>query len=114
MKFEQLAVWQQAVKLSCKLYEITQTLKDYGFKDQITRAGLSIPSNIAEGVERETIKDSIKFLNYAKASCAEVYTQLVVGNRVGLIDDFHFKSLQEDSSRLAKMLGAMIKKRKTF
>ncbi|MFT5084930.1 MAG: four helix bundle protein [Lentisphaeria bacterium] len=74
MKFKNLKVWQQALNLSCALYKQTKTLNDLGFKDQITRAGLSIPSNIAEGVERETLKDQIRFLYIAKASTAEVIT----------------------------------------
>ncbi len=53
MRFEDLAVWKRAMKLSANIYKELKNLKDYGFKDQITRSGLSIPSNIAEGFERE-------------------------------------------------------------
>ena len=52
MRFEDLDVWKRAMKLSTNIYKELKNLKDYGFKDQITRSGLSIPSNIAEGFER--------------------------------------------------------------
>ena len=82
MKFEDLEVWQRAVRLSTEMYKQTQTLKDFGFKDQITRSTLSVPSNIAEGFERESNKETLNFLNYAKASCGELRTQLIIGQEV--------------------------------
>lgn len=62
------------IEFSIELYKVSKSINDYGFRDQITRAGLSVPSNIAEGLERESMKDSLKFLVYTKASCGEVYT----------------------------------------
>lgn len=53
MRFEDLEIWERSVKLSIQIYKLFGSLKDFGFKDQITRASLSIPSNIAEGFERE-------------------------------------------------------------
>ena len=52
MKFEDLDVWRRATRLSANIYKELVCNKDFGFKDQITRSGLSIPSNIAEGIER--------------------------------------------------------------
>ena len=52
MKFQKLEVWQLSYQLSCSIYIETKELRDWGFKDQITRSGLSVPSNIAEGIER--------------------------------------------------------------
>lgn len=68
MKFEDLEVWQRAVRLSTEMYKQTKTLKDFGFKDQITRSALSVPSNIAEGFERKSNKEILNSLNNAKAS----------------------------------------------
>ena len=82
MKFESLDVWKRAVGLSAEMYKQSSVVKDYGFKDQITRSALSIPSNIAEGYERESVKETINFLNYAKASCGELRTQLLIGQMV--------------------------------
>ena len=86
MKFENLEVWQRATDLSADIYQKLKSLKDYGFKDQITRSGLSIPSNIAEGFERNSQKECISFLSYAKGSCGELRTQIHIGMRIGYVD----------------------------
>jgi len=78
MKFEDLDVWKRSA-LSADIYKAMKNLKDFGFQHQITRAGLSIPSNIAEGYERESDKECINFLSYAKASCGELRTQIYIG-----------------------------------
>ena len=65
MRFEDMEVWKVAANLSVSVYQELATSKEYGFKDQITRAGLSIPSNIAEGFGRSTDRDKRNFLNYA-------------------------------------------------
>ena len=62
MRFEDLDVWKRGARLSANIYKESAQIKDFGFKDQITRSGLSIPSNIAEGIERESNKDCIRFL----------------------------------------------------
>jgi four helix bundle protein len=76
LKFEDLEVWKRAARLSADLYKQLKDLKDYGFKDQITRSGLSVRSNTAEGFERESNKDCVKFLLYAKGSCGELRCQI--------------------------------------
>ena len=76
MRFEDLDVWKRSARLSANIYSELRDLKDYGFRDQITRSGLSIPSNIAEGIERESAKESVRFLSYAKGSCGELRTQI--------------------------------------
>ena len=76
MNFEKLDVWKRSLKLSSSLYQAFAGHNDFGFRDQITRSGLSIPSNIAEGMERDTNPDKARFLTIAKASCAELRTQL--------------------------------------
>ena len=85
--FEELDVWKRAVELSAAIYLETKELREFGFRDQITRSGLSIPSNIAEGMERSSPADQCKFLDYARASCGEVRTQTIVGMKVGFIKD---------------------------
>ncbi len=76
MDFEKLEVWKRSARLSAELYIEFRELKDFGFKDQITRAGLSVPSNIAEGMSRETEREKYRFLSIAKGSCAELRTQI--------------------------------------
>jgi four helix bundle protein len=86
MRFEDLEVWKRSASLSANLYKELRELRDFGFKDQITRAGLSIPSNIAEGFERESQKECLNFLSYAKGSCGELKTQIIIGMDIGYID----------------------------
>jgi len=85
-KFEDLEIWKRSVKLSIRLYNLLSSCKDYGFRDQITRSGLSIPSNIAEGFERRTSKEFIRFLDIARSSSGELRTQLYIGVEAGFID----------------------------
>jgi len=85
MPFEDLEVWKRSARLSANIYKELAELRDFGFRDQITRAGLSIPSNIAEGMERISRKEQMRFLDIAKASCAEVRTQIWIGMEVGYI-----------------------------
>ena len=83
MKFEDLDVWKRAARLGADIYKKLNKLKDYGFKDQITRSGLSISSNIAEGFERESQKECVNFLSYAKGSCGELRSQIYIGMEIG-------------------------------
>ncbi|HFC03682.1 MAG TPA: four helix bundle protein [Nitratifractor salsuginis] len=85
MKCETLEVWKLACVLSSKVYIGMKECRDYGFKDQITRSGLSIASNIAEGVERESDKESRRFLDIAQASSAELKTQIYIGMKIGYV-----------------------------
>ncbi|WP_229381139.1 four helix bundle protein [Shewanella psychropiezotolerans] len=73
-------------KLSCSIYLNTKELKDWGFKDQLTSSGLSVPSNIAEGIERQGVKEQIQFLYIAKASLAEMMTQAMIGREISYLD----------------------------
>ena len=105
--FEKLQVWQRAVALSVEVYKETRDLRDFGFRDQITRASLSIPSNIAEGIERSSKADQLRFLDYARSSCAEVRTQAIVGNRVGFISDESYKRWAQETKEIAAMLRGL-------
>ncbi len=109
MRFKQLKVWQQSCRLSCRIYKEMRTCSDFGFKDQITRSGLSIPSNIAEGEERESPKEQMRFLNIAKASTAELITQIYIGIEVGFIDRKVGLPLIDECELIAASLGKLIK-----
>ena len=85
MKFENMAVWKRSARLSAELYKHFVDINDYGFRDQITRSSLSIPSNIAEDSERDSKKDFIRFIRDAKGSCGELSTQLSIGMDKGYI-----------------------------
>lgn len=112
--FEQLAVWRRAARLSSDIYKGLKKLRDWGFRDQITRASLSIPSNIAEGYERETNKDFLKFLHYAKGSAGELRTQIYIGIAIGYIDKTTGRHWLNEAKQISKMLAALIKARKSF
>ncbi len=114
MRFEDLEVWKRAVSLSVRTYKAVGDLKDYGFKDQITRSSLSIPSNIAEGFEHESNKECLRFLGYAKASCGEFRTQVIIGFEVGYLSKIFYEWAIHESKELSAMLTALIKTRKSF
>ena len=78
MRFEDLEVWKRSARLSADIYNELRNIKDFSFRDQLTRSGLSIPSNIAEGFERESDKECINFLAYAKGACGELRTQIIL------------------------------------
>lgn len=107
--FEELDVWKRSRLLSADLYRSLADLKDYGFKDQITRSGLSVPSNIAEGYERETNKEKKLFLNYAKGSAGELRTQIYIGIDVGYIPQEIGKRWLNEAQEISKMLYGLIK-----
>ena len=107
--FEELDVWKRAVELSAAIYRETKDLRDFGFRDQITRAGLSIPSNLAEGIERSTPADQCKFLDYARASCGEVRTQAIVGMKVGFISEEVGQMWSNETKQLAAMINGLIR-----
>ena len=74
--FENLKVWKRSSRLCANLYKAFSESRDWEFKSQITRSALSIPSNIAEGYERNSTNEYMRFLKIAKGSCGELRTQL--------------------------------------
>ena len=104
MPFEDLEVWKRAVRLSADMYKGLRDLRDYGFKDQITRAGLSVASNIAEGMERESNADKARYLTIARGSCGEVRTQVYIGIDVGYIDKDMGQRWIDESREISAML----------
>ena len=103
--FEDLEVWQRAVQLSAEIYIETKLLRDFGFRDQITRAGLLIPWNIAQDIERTTTADKCRFLAYAQASCGEVRTQGIVGNKAQFFSADVASQWRKETKELAAMLN---------
>ncbi|BBE51038.1 s23 ribosomal protein [Ferriphaselus amnicola] len=107
-RFEELEVWKRSVRLSIALYQALAPLKDYGFRDQITRAGLSIPSNIAEGYERNSDKELNNFLNYAKGSAGELRTQIYIGIEIGYIEPTTGRQWLTTCEEISKMLYGLM------
>jgi four helix bundle protein len=85
--FEDLEVWQRSCDLSVRVYDELKSCKDYSLKDQMTRAAVSIASNIAEGAERDTKTEYIRYLHIAKGSAAELRTQVYIAGRIKVIPE---------------------------
>lgn len=109
MKFEDMDVWKRSMRLSVSVYKELAGLKDFGFKDQITRSGLSIPSNIAEGFGRSTDKEKRNFLNYAKGSCAELRTQTYIGIEIDYIPKKIGFSWISETKEISAMISGLMK-----
>ena len=109
MRFEDLDVWKRAARLSTAVYQQLTNCRDFGFKDQITRSALSVASNIAEGYERDSNRDRIKFLNYAKGSIGELRTQIYIGMEVGFIDPETGRGWVEETQELSRMIYSLMK-----
>jgi len=106
--FEDLAVWQRSRTLAVCICRAVQTCKDYGFRDQITRAAVSIPSNIAEGAERITRKEFAQFVGYAKGSAGELRTQLMIAADLGYLAENNAAELVNEATEISKMLFGLI------
>jgi len=109
MRFEKLEVWQRSVELSVEVYEHFAGHRDFGFRDQITRSSLSLPSNIAEGYERLSDREKALFLNYAKGSAGELRTQVHIGSRIGYIPEDVGSRWIDEVEQLSRMLFAIIR-----
>jgi four helix bundle protein len=112
--FKDLKVWQKSKELAVLIYKITKEkdfIQDFGFKDQIRRAAISIPSNIAEGDERGTNKEAIRFFYIAKGSLAELQTQIEIAFEIGYLREKNMKELYDRTQMIGRMLGSLIKAR---
>jgi four helix bundle protein len=112
--FRDLRVWQLAKALAVEIYELTGAgplSRDFGLRDQMRRAAVSIPSNIAEGDERDTNKESVRFLYIAKGSLAELRTQLEIARDVGALSSESHDVLEAKCAEIGRMLGALNKAR---
>jgi four helix bundle protein len=107
--YKDLEVWQRSMNLVKQVYVLTNKLPKeelYGLTSQIRRAAVSIPSNIAEGSERQGTKELMQFINVALGSAAELETQLIIAHEVGYIDQIN--SLMEDIIIVKKMLNSLL------
>ena len=110
-RFEEIEAWQTARELTRLVYSITEEgkfAKDFGLKDQIRRACVSIMSNIAEGFESKTQPAFIRYLGIAKASAGEVRAQLYVANDVKYLSDEQFAQLFDIAEKSSRQLSRFI------
>ena len=110
--FKDLNVWQDAEQVAVDLYKLTNEgdlSKDFGLREQMRRAAVSIVSNIAEGNDRETDKEFMRFLYIAKGSCAELIAQLNIAYDIGYINEETMSDLENRLIKISNMIGALIR-----
>ncbi|HTA81546.1 MAG TPA: four helix bundle protein [Bacteroidia bacterium] len=108
-KFEDIIAWQKAQTLTIELYSSFSQIKDYGFKEQICRASISISNNIAEGFDRSSDADFKRFLHISLGSCSEVRSMLYLAEKLKYIDMPRRDFLIQESSEVSKILWGLIK-----
>jgi four helix bundle protein len=109
--FRSLKVWQKGKELAIAIYNMTgkgKFTKDYGLRDQLRRAAVSIPSNIAEGDELNTDKQAIRYVYMAKGSSAEVLTQAMIALEIGYFDNDTYREIESRCTEISKMLAKLI------
>ena len=111
-KIEEIHVWKEAIELTEKVYETinknNKLQRDFSLAEQLKKSAISIPSNIAEGFERESNKEFIRFLYIAKGSCGELRTQIYIAKKLGYLkgEEYHF--LTNLSEKVSKMIMSLI------
>lgn len=111
-KFEDIEAWQKACELTREIYRVTNRgtfAKDFGLRDQIRRASVSIMSNIAEGFGRGGNREFIQFLSMAKGSVSEVQAQLYVAVDAGYLTKDQFQQLYSLSQSTGNLIGGFIR-----
>jgi len=108
-KFEEILSWQKARTLTISIYKTFENSKDFGFKNQIERASVSIMNNIAEGYERKSNKEFSYFLYVAKGSCAEVRSMLYLAKDLNTINKTEFDEFYNLSLEISRLLSGLIK-----
>jgi len=101
MRFEDLDIWKESMALCKETYAVLKDCKDYSLKDQMQRAAVSVPSNIAEGYERKNSKETIQFLYIAKSSCGELRTQLYLATDLGYIEQQNSRTLIDQAVKVS-------------
>ena len=112
-RFEDIIAWQKAQNYAVDIYAAFNNLKDYGFKDQIIRAVVSISNNIAEGFDRGSSAEFARFINISMASCSETKSMLYLAGRLGYLSKEQQILLIEQSEEIAKILRGLLKEIKT-
>ena len=111
--YSDLKVWQKSMDLTVEIYSIVKLLPReelYGLSDQMRRAVVSIPSNIAEGHQRSAIREYLRFLNIAKGSLGELETQIMLCERLGYLKNDKTADLLGQCEEIGKMLSGLISK----
>jgi len=108
-KFEDIVAWQKSQDLAVDIYKCFQSNKDFGFRDQILRAVVSVSNNIAEGFDRNSNADFSRFLYYSTASCSEVKSMLYLAERLNYMKTEQKSAFLEKANEISKIIRGLIK-----
>jgi four helix bundle protein len=108
-RFESSIAWQKSKVLCIEVYKSFDMIKDFGFKDQIQRAAVSVMNNIAEGFERKSNKEFAHFLYIAKGSCGEVRSMLILAKELNKISEEVHNKLTSLAEEVSKIISGLIK-----
>ena len=109
-RFEESVAWQKGQELATEIYRLFRDHKDYGFRDQITRAAVSVSNNIAEGFDRDTEQELRHFLYISRGSCAEVRSMVYLAEKLNYIDQRQAEKLHEIAMGTSRLISSFIKK----
>ncbi|HRX84456.1 MAG TPA: four helix bundle protein [Phycisphaerae bacterium] len=109
-RFEELEVWQEARKLAGEIYRVTERggfARDYGMRDQIRRAAVSVMSNVAEGFERRSDREFARFLQIAQGSAGEIRSVLYIARDVGYLEEKALEDLKNRSEQVSRRIARL-------
>ena len=106
--FENLEVWKQSCRLAVRIYRELKDCHDFGLKDQMTRSAVSVPSNIAEGAERDSKQEYIRFIHIAKGSTAELRTQIYIAEEIGVLEKSTAAELVSELKQISATLQSIV------
>jgi four helix bundle protein len=115
-RLEDLDVWKKGCRLACDVFKLAEEgslARNFTLRDQVSRSALSVPSNIAEGFERDSKKGFVSFLRIAKGSCGELRTQLYIAARLGYIPQKRAAELVDKAKEISRMLAGLVQSLKT-
>lgn len=111
VRVEEIEAWQESRKLAAEVYRLTSVglwARDFGLRDQVRRAAVSIPSNIGEGFARESNAEFVRFLAIARGSASEVKTQMYIALDLGYVDEDSFHAIYARIERICKMITGLM------
>ncbi len=110
-RFEDSIAWQKAQELAILIYQVFREQRDFGFRDQVQRAAVSISNNIAEGFERTTLPETKYFMGIAKGSCGEVRSMIFLACKLGYITTEKQLEIQSLSNEISKLIYSFLRKK---
>lgn len=108
--FEELEIWKRSARLAVEVIQLVDGLKLFALRDQMIRSAISVPSNIAEGAERNSNKEFVRFLNIALGSCGELRTQICIANKASILAKDSTSPLIQETRELSAMIQAFASK----